>query len=72
MKITVSVKPNAKKDHIEVVAKSEYRVQLKAVPVEGKANNSLMKLLADHFDIARSRIKIISGKSGRKKIIEII
>ncbi|TSC68420.1 MAG: hypothetical protein G01um101466_463 [Parcubacteria group bacterium Gr01-1014_66] len=72
MKITVRVKPNAKKDHIEAEREGEYIAQIKAAPAEGKANNALIKLLAAHFDIARSRIKIISGFSSRNKIIEII
>jgi len=71
VKIIVSVKPHAKKDHIEAVGEGRYDAQIKAVPAEGKANDALIKLLADYFDITRSRIKIVSGVSSRKKIIEI-
>jgi len=70
VKITVRVKPNAKKDYIEEVL-GEFVAQIKAIPVDGKANDALIKLLADHFDVARSRIKIVSGQSSRRKVVEI-
>jgi len=71
VKIIVTVKPNAKKDHIEAVSQGEFVARIKAAPVDGKANDALIKLFADHFDIARSRIKIVSGLSFRKKIVDI-
>ena len=72
MKISVSVKTNAKKNTVEAVDAAHYIVRLNAVPVEGKANDALIKLLAAHFDIARSRIRIVSGFSSHAKIIEIL
>lgn len=72
MKIVVEVKTNAKENAIQVISASHYSVRLKASPVQGKANRALINILAAHFDIARSRIIIISGHSGHKKFIEII
>ena len=72
MKISVSVKTNAKKNAVEVVDAAHYVVRLNAVPVQGKANDALIKLLAAHFDIPRSRITIVSGFSSHTKIIEIL
>ncbi len=71
MKISVSVKPNAKKDQIETKDAKEYIVHVKAVATDGKANAALIRLLADHFGVAQSRISIVSGFSSRKKIVEI-
>lgn len=71
MRISVSVKPNAKKNQIEVVDERQYIVRVKSAPTEGKANETLIALLAEYFDVARSRITIRSGRSSRKKIIEI-
>ena len=72
MKIFVRVKPNAKVDEIESINGSHYAVRLKATPVQGKANEALIALLAEHLDIARSRIRLISGFSSRQKVIEIV
>ena len=72
MKISVYVKINTKKNAIEAVDTTHYIARLNAVPAQGKANNALIKLLAAHFDIARSRITIVSGFSSHTKIIEIL
>lgn len=71
MKITVSVKPNAKKDDVRMAGEGQYIAHVKAAPAQGKANDALITLLAAYFDIARSRITIVSGQSWRKKIVEI-
>ena len=72
MKISVSVKTNAKKNTVEAIDAARYAIRLNASPVEGKANDALIKLLAAHFDIPRSRITIKSGFSSHTKIIEIL
>ncbi|MDP3770085.1 MAG: DUF167 domain-containing protein [Candidatus Sungbacteria bacterium] len=71
MKIFIRVKPNGKVDEIESVNGSHYAVRLKASPMQGKANEALIALLAKHLDIARSRIHMISGFSSRQKVVEI-
>ena len=65
------MKTNAKEDAIQSIDGSHYTVRVQASPVDGKANDALVKLFADHFDVAQSRITIVSGFSSRKKIIEI-
>lgn len=57
---------------VECLAKGEYRVRLTAPPVDEKANRLLIKLLAEHFDVAPSLVRIVSGMSSRKKIIEVL
>lgn len=42
-----------------------------APPVEGQANDMLVKLLAKHFGIRKSRVTIVSGAKTRQKIVEI-
>lgn len=69
-KITVRVIPRANKSEIsQVLADGTVKIRLTAPPVEGKANQALIKFLADVFDISPSNIKIISGVKGRKKIV---
>ncbi|MHC5610919.1 MAG: DUF167 domain-containing protein [Nostoc sp.] len=46
-------------------------VYLKSPPVDGKANEELIKLLADKFDVTKSHIRIKLGLSSRQKLIEI-
>lgn len=70
MKITVRVKPNAKKSGVEKVGE-EYIVSVKAPPIEGRANAELIEVLADYFKVPKSKIRIISGIRSKKKIVEI-
>jgi uncharacterized protein (TIGR00251 family) len=69
--IAVSVKPHAKTDKIVQVSASEYQVCVKAPPHDGKANIAIVTLLSDYFSVPKSRIKIIRGQTGRKKIVAI-
>jgi uncharacterized protein (TIGR00251 family) len=72
MKISILVKTKAKENGVEKINDNNYIVRTKKMPVEGKANESVIKILANFFNIAPSRIQIISGKRSKRKIIEIL
>lgn len=71
MRITITVKPNARKEQVEKLGKSDYRVSVNAPPVDGKANEAVIRVLARHFKICKSAISILRGQKGRKKLVEI-
>ena len=71
MKIKVKTIPRASVSGIEELKENELKVKLKTVPVEGKANRELIKLLADYYNIPKSRIEIVKGQTSRNKIIEL-
>jgi uncharacterized protein (TIGR00251 family) len=71
MQKRVKVKPNAKQQKIEDLADGSLNVHLKSPPVDGKANEELIKLLAKKFDVPKSSIRIKSGATSRQKLIEI-
>lgn len=70
MQIKIKVKPLAKIQKIEEV-NGTLIVHLKSAPVDGKANQELIKLLAEKFAVPKSHITIKSGLSSRQKLIEI-
>lgn len=72
MRIYVKVLPRSSKNSVEKIAVGEYKVKLTAPPVDGEANVMLIKVLADYFDVPRSSIQIIGGKSAKTKIVEIL
>lgn len=72
MRIFVKVKPNAKVEKIEKIDETHFSVFVKAPPVEGKANEAVVELMASYFNVPKSRVKIISGFSSRNKVIEIM
>lgn len=71
MKLTVHVKPNARKAMLEVLSPREVRVWVSAPPTEGKANKQLIELLAEHFGVPKSAVEIKTGAGSRTKIVEI-
>jgi len=71
MQKKVKVKPNSKQQKILEQPDDSLIVYLKSPPVDGKANEELIKLLAEKFGVAKSDITIKSGLSSRQKLIEI-
>ncbi|HEY7733520.1 MAG TPA: DUF167 domain-containing protein [Nitrososphaera sp.] len=53
------------------VSGSEITISLKSAPERGRANAELMKRLSKHFNVDRGRIRIVSGFSSRKKVVEV-
>ena len=51
---------------------SVLKVRVRAVPEDGKANKSLIKLIADTLDCAASSIEIVSGATARIKTLKIV
>lgn len=71
MQKRVKVKLNSKQQAIKEEADGSLTVHLKSPPVDGKANEELIKLLAKKFEISKTRITIKSGLTSRQKLIEI-
>lgn len=71
MRIYVKVTPRSSKNEVTKTADGEYKVRLTAPPVDGEANAMLIKVLADHFGVAKSNVSIVGGKSARTKMIDI-
>lgn len=47
------------------------RVYTTTAPENGRANDAVVKLLADYLDVPKSRIKIAKGLTGRNKVVTI-
>jgi len=67
----VKVKPNARVSSLEQIADGTWQAQLKSPPVDGKANQELIALVADHFACRRSAVVIKAGASGRMKLVQV-
>ena len=71
MKITVQVKSNARKDEVVVRDDGVFVVKVSVPPIEGRANERLIEVLAKHFKKPRRSIEILVGARGKHKIVEI-
>lgn len=70
MRIVVRVRPGARRT---LVTEDEQglTVHTPAIPEAGKANQAVIRLVAEHFKVAPSRVRIILGKTAREKLLEI-
>ncbi len=71
MKITVYAKPKAKQEKVESSGPSELRVLVREAAQNGKANDAIEAAVARYFGVAKSRVQIKKGHTGKKKIVEI-
>ncbi len=71
MQFSVLIRPGAKKDLVEKIDENNFKVWVKESAKEGRANASVIKLLADYFKVAKSDIQIIHGLKSKRKLIEI-
>ena len=72
MQIRCLVKPKSRADHITVNPDGSLQVKIKALPVDGKANEYLVKYLAEVFDLPQNHIQIISGFTNSHKRVNIV
>ncbi|MGI4792339.1 MAG: DUF167 domain-containing protein [Janthinobacterium lividum] len=69
--IQVKVKPNARVSLLEEAEGGLWLAQIKARPIDGKANEELVGLIAKQFGCRKSDVSIKSGASGRMKLVVI-
>jgi uncharacterized protein (TIGR00251 family) len=67
----VRVQPRASRDAIEGDHAGALKVRLTAPPLEGRANESLRRLLAGRLNVPLSAVRIISGENSRNKRIAV-
>jgi uncharacterized protein (TIGR00251 family) len=65
------VQPRASRDEIAGLAGGAIRVRLTAPPVEGAANEALLRFLAARLCVPRSALTLVSGHTGRAKVVAV-
>jgi uncharacterized protein len=70
MIIPIKVIPGARKNLLKEEG-GTVKVYLTAPPVDGKANEALVDLLSEYYDVRPSCIEIIKGLKSRNKVINI-
>lgn len=82
MKIIVKAKTKAKVTKVERVTQPSlgldnkeelvtYKVSVKEAPVDGRANEAIIKALAEYFDVAPSSISLVTGQTSKQKVFMI-
>ena len=69
--LQIKVKPNSRASLLEQKDDGTWLAQIKSPPVDGKANEELIALVAKHFGCRKSEVSIKSGGSSRLKLVQI-
>jgi uncharacterized protein (TIGR00251 family) len=67
----VRVQPRARKSAVTGVHDNALKIGLHAPPLEGRANEALIELLADLLQVSRSRVSILTGEQSRLKVVRV-
>jgi len=69
--IQIKVKPNSRVSLLQQNDDGTWLAHIKSPPVDGKANEELIALVAKHFECRKTEVSIKSGGSSRIKLIQI-
>ncbi len=67
----VRVVPRASRDKVAGIMDGVVRIQLTAPPVEGAANQALVRFLSSVLRVATRDVEIVSGQTARKKVVSV-
>ena len=68
---TLHVQPRASRTELACRHGDALKVRIAAPPVDGAANAELVRFLAELLGVARSAVEIVSGESGRRKVVTV-
>nr|Q478W6.1 RecName: Full=UPF0235 protein Daro_3887 [Dechloromonas aromatica RCB] len=70
--LTLHIQPGAKKSEFAGLHGDALKIRLAAPPVDGKANEALIRFIADALGLAKSAVHLKSGQTSRRKVLEIL
>ena len=69
--LRLRVHPKARKNAITGLRGDALKVSVTAPPEDGKANDAVLRLLAEALDIPLSSVELVSGAHSRDKVVEV-
>lgn len=70
--LTLHIQPGAKKTEFAGLHGDALKIRLAAPPVDGKANDALIKFVAETLKLPKSAVNLKSGQTSRRKVLEIV
>lgn len=71
IRLAVQIAPNAKKTEVIGAVEDAIKIKLHAPPVDGKANEALIRFIADRLDVPKSMVSITHGFTSKRKLLEV-
>ena len=69
--LSIRIQPRASKNEITWMENGGLKIRLTAPPVDGAANEALIRFLAETLSVTKSQVDIVSGHTSRDKIVRI-
>jgi uncharacterized protein len=69
--LTLHIQPGAKKTETAGLHGDALKIRLAAPPVDGKANEALIKFIAEALKLPKSAVNLKSGQTSRRKVLEV-
>lgn len=69
--VQIYLQPRASKDRIVGIHDNHLKISLTTPPVDGRANQHLITFIAECFDVPKSRVTLIKGETGRRKVVKV-
>lgn len=70
--LSIRIQPRASKNEVVFMEDGGLKIRLTAPPVDGAANEALMKFLSTALSVAKSQVEIVSGHTSKNKIVRIL
>lgn len=71
VRLAVQISPNAKRSEVIGILEDVLKIRLQAQPIEGKANEALVRFIAESLAVPRSAVAITHGLSNKRKLLEV-
>ena len=71
VRLAVQISPNAKRSEVIGILEDVLKIRLQAQPIEGKANEALVRFIAESLGVPRSAVVITHGLSNKRKLLEV-
>jgi uncharacterized protein (TIGR00251 family) len=71
VRISVYVQPRASKTGVVGMHGDAWKIRVAAPPVDNAANTALIEFIASKLDIPKRSVRVASGGTGRRKIVEV-
>lgn len=71
VRLRIRVQPRASRTEVAGAYGDALRVRLTAAPVDGAANDMLVRFLAETLGVGRAAVRLVRGESSRTKVIEV-
>lgn len=72
MQVYAIIKPNSKhREGVLEVSDGNLIIYTKEPPIEGRANQAAAKLVAEHFGVSKSSVRLVRGETSKYKVFEV-